>query len=44
MHGDLGIQQAPTALALPVAKSAQQEFAERWKPWRSYATHYLWNA
>ena len=37
--GDLGLQRA---LALNTAKELEQR-AESWRPWRAYATVYLWN-
>ena len=36
--GDLGIVRAGSALGWTDPRAA----AERWRPWRSYATQYLW--
>ena len=35
---DLGVRRALARLGATVAD------AERWRPWRSYAMHHLWNA
>jgi AraC family transcriptional regulator of adaptative response / DNA-3-methyladenine glycosylase II len=39
---DLGVVRAAARLGLPTAPRALAEYAERWRPWRSYATHHLW--
>jgi AraC family transcriptional regulator of adaptative response / DNA-3-methyladenine glycosylase II len=38
---DLGIAHAAKALDLP-SGAGLHSHAERWRPWRSYATQYLW--
>ena len=40
---DLGARRALEALGLPAAPRAAEELAARWRPWRSYALHHLWN-
>ena len=40
---DLGVIVGGRALGLPEGK-ALQAHAERWRPWRAYATQYLWGA
>lgn len=43
---DPGLRQAAAdqyGLALPVGAAQLRQLAERWRPWRSYATYYLWN-
>ena len=44
LGGDLGIKRAfeKSGRALPLSEMAI--LAERWSPWRSYATLYLWNS
>jgi AraC family transcriptional regulator, regulatory protein of adaptative response / DNA-3-methyladenine glycosylase II len=39
---DLGVRAAAKAVDLPVDIRALTEHASRWRPWRSYATQYLW--
>jgi AraC family transcriptional regulator of adaptative response / DNA-3-methyladenine glycosylase II len=39
---DLGVQRAVLAAGLPKAPSHLAKRAERWRPWRAYATQYLW--
>jgi AraC family transcriptional regulator of adaptative response / DNA-3-methyladenine glycosylase II len=40
---DLGVVRAAEALGLPRG-AALLEASERWRPWRAYATQYLWGA
>jgi AraC family transcriptional regulator of adaptative response / DNA-3-methyladenine glycosylase II len=42
--GDLGVRRGAEALALPTARPALLERAERWRPWRAYAVQHLWAA
>jgi AraC family transcriptional regulator of adaptative response / DNA-3-methyladenine glycosylase II len=42
LAGDLGVQQAATALGLPAPPGALTERARRWRPWRAYAVQHLW--
>lgn len=44
MAGDLGLERGLQRLGLPGRRRALIERAERWRPWRSYATHHLWRA
>ena len=39
---DLGMQRAALAAGLPKAPRHLAARAERWRPWRAYATQYLW--
>ncbi len=39
---DLGIRQAAEALGLPATPAALTRRATAWRPWRAYATQYLW--
>lgn len=39
---DLGVRRGAMALGLPGDPTALTEHAERWRPWRSYATIRLW--
>jgi len=41
---DLGVRRGARALGLPEEPRALVARAERWRPWRSYAAHYLWAA
>ena len=41
--GDLGLRRAAERLGLPSGAAALEERSERWRPWRAYAAHYLWN-
>ncbi len=41
---DLGLLRAAARLGLPTTPSELATHAERWRPWRSYATHHLWAA
>jgi AraC family transcriptional regulator, regulatory protein of adaptative response / DNA-3-methyladenine glycosylase II len=40
--GDLGLQLAATRLGLADHAVALTQRAKRWRPWRGYAAHYLW--
>ena len=40
--GDLGLRRAAERLGLPSGAAALEERSERWRPWRAYAAHYLW--
>ena len=40
--GDLGVRTAAARLGLPAGPAALTRHAERWRPWRGYATQYLW--
>jgi AraC family transcriptional regulator of adaptative response / DNA-3-methyladenine glycosylase II len=42
--GDLGLQLAATRLGLADHAAALTRRANRWRPWRGYAAHYLWEA
>jgi AraC family transcriptional regulator, regulatory protein of adaptative response / DNA-3-methyladenine glycosylase II len=42
--GDLGLRRAARSLGLPSDAAALEARAERWRPWRRYAAHYLWAA
>ncbi len=41
---DLGVRKAASHLGLPPTTAALGNHAKRWRPWRSYATQYLWAA
>ena len=41
-HGDLGILRAAAELGLPDRPGSLRAWSERWRPWRAYATQYLW--
>jgi AraC family transcriptional regulator of adaptative response / DNA-3-methyladenine glycosylase II len=41
--GDLGVRRAALAAGLPEAPSHLAKRAEQWRPWRAYATQYLWS-
>jgi len=41
--GDLGIRLGARRLGLPTGERALIEHGARWRPWRSYATQYLWS-
>ncbi|RQX59720.1 AraC family transcriptional regulator, partial [Micromonospora chalcea] len=41
---DLGVRRGATALGLPDTPKTLLAYAERWRPWRSYATIRLWRA
>jgi AraC family transcriptional regulator, regulatory protein of adaptative response / DNA-3-methyladenine glycosylase II len=40
--GDLGLRRAADKLGLPSSAAALAERSEPWRPWRTYAAHYLW--
>jgi AraC family transcriptional regulator of adaptative response / DNA-3-methyladenine glycosylase II len=42
--GDLGLHRGARALGLPSDTRGLEARAERWRPWRRYAAHYLWTA
>jgi AraC family transcriptional regulator of adaptative response / DNA-3-methyladenine glycosylase II len=42
--GDLGVRVAARALGLPDSGRGLTDYSQRWRPWRSYATQYLWTA
>jgi AraC family transcriptional regulator of adaptative response / DNA-3-methyladenine glycosylase II len=42
--GDLGLRRGARALGLGDTAAQLTARAERWRPWRSYAAHYLWAA
>ena len=44
LDSDLVLQQSARALGLPTAGRSLAAHAERWAPWRSYATLHLWRA
>jgi len=39
---DLGLRRAAARLGLPAGSRELAAYAERWRPWRSYAAHHLW--
>jgi AraC family transcriptional regulator of adaptative response / DNA-3-methyladenine glycosylase II len=41
---DLGLRRGARAVGLPDDAAALAAHAERWRPWRRYAAHYLWTA
>ena len=41
---DLGVRVAARQLGLPSDPRPLTELSSRWRPWRSYATQYLWTA
>ncbi|MGW0217837.1 DNA-3-methyladenine glycosylase 2 family protein [Micromonospora chokoriensis] len=41
---DLAVRRGAAALGLPDTRKALDGYAERWRPWRSYATIRLWRA
>ncbi|GCF07576.1 DNA-3-methyladenine glycosylase 2 family protein [Dictyobacter arantiisoli] len=40
---DLGLRHAFEAHGLKTDARSILSYAEKWRPWRAYATHYLWN-
>lgn len=40
---DLGLRVAAGQLGLPADPRRLAEHSRRWRPWRSYATQYLWS-
>jgi AraC family transcriptional regulator of adaptative response / DNA-3-methyladenine glycosylase II len=43
MPTDLGVRRGLEALGLPADPRDAERFADRWRPWRSYATQLLWS-
>jgi len=43
MLGDLGVRKGFEALGLPSTSKEMLDSAERWRPWRSYASMHLWH-
>ena len=41
--GDLALLRVAAKLGLPETEKLLDSYAERWRPWRSYAMHHLWN-
>lgn len=41
---DLGLRLSARSIGLPDQSRALAEVSTRWRPWRSYATQYLWTA
>ena len=41
---DLAVRRGAAALGLPDTPPTLDRYAERWRPWRSYATIRLWRA
>ncbi|HJR44452.1 MAG TPA: DNA-3-methyladenine glycosylase [Actinomycetota bacterium] len=44
MATDLGVRKGAERLGLPASARDLSRVAESWRPWRSYATQYLWAA
>ncbi len=42
--GDLGLRRGAALAQLPPSPAALLARAEAWRPWRAYATQYLWAA
>ncbi len=42
--GDLGLRRAAVRLGIPGDERGLAAHAEHWRPWRTYAAHYLWSA
>jgi AraC family transcriptional regulator of adaptative response / DNA-3-methyladenine glycosylase II len=40
--GDVGLRRAAEALGLPSAPKELAAYAERWRPYRTYAVQHLW--
>jgi AraC family transcriptional regulator of adaptative response / DNA-3-methyladenine glycosylase II len=40
--GDLGLRRAAALAQLPSGPASLMARAEAWRPWRAYATQYLW--
>lgn len=40
---DLGLRKAARRLGAPAEPDRLRRYAERWRPWRSYAAEYLWS-
>jgi AraC family transcriptional regulator of adaptative response / DNA-3-methyladenine glycosylase II len=43
LEGDLGVRRALDRLGVPPGERSAREAAERWRPYRAYALHYLWS-
>jgi AraC family transcriptional regulator, regulatory protein of adaptative response / DNA-3-methyladenine glycosylase II len=41
---DVAVRRGAAALGLPTGPQALEAYAERWRPWRSYALIRLWRA
>ncbi|MFB9323957.1 DNA-3-methyladenine glycosylase 2 family protein [Cryptosporangium minutisporangium] len=44
LSGDLGVRRAAAHLGLPDSPRGLDEWANRWRPWRSYAVLHLWRS
>ncbi|MEW2143129.1 AlkA N-terminal domain-containing protein [Micromonospora vinacea] len=44
LSSDLAVRRGAAALGLPDTPTTLDRYAERWRPWRSYATIRLWRA
>ena len=44
LSSDLAVRRGAAALGLPDTPTTLDGYAERWRPWRSYATIRLWRA
>ena len=44
LTSDLGVRRAARRLGLPSTPRALGDLSQRWRPWRSYATCYLWDS
>ncbi|WP_035857576.1 DNA-3-methyladenine glycosylase 2 family protein [Cryptosporangium arvum] len=44
LPGDLGVRRAAARLGLPGTPHALDDYASRWRPWRSYAVLHLWQS
>ncbi|RZT80995.1 DNA-3-methyladenine glycosylase II [Micromonospora violae] len=44
LSSDLAVRRGAAALGLPHTPQTLDRYAERWRPWRSYATMRLWRA
>lgn len=44
LAGDLGVRKAAARLGLPDRPRELERYAERWRPWRSYAVLHLWGS
>ncbi|MEU8420213.1 AlkA N-terminal domain-containing protein [Micromonospora sp. NPDC048835] len=44
LSSDLAVRRGAAALGLPDTPATLDRYAERWRPWRSYATIRLWRA
>jgi len=41
---DMGVRKGAASLGLPESPAGLVDHAQRWRPWRAYATQYLWGA